>query len=364
MIGSGLWIAYLGIFRHIFEANYRVEHVEKGRRRPQGRAMAVPKSAEAGFRRHHHRSPHPNTTTICDVRAIGAQPEILQLEISMGARSANACHQLAKMRSSTFNFLLVALVVVLVDAAPQQDTAFFSPGSAGEEARIPRGQSVTLIILRWDDNQSDWNLLATGSAETSEHPTQDKKKAPLAGSNSTRSGSKDQPPAAVLKTLCDLLLSGYNSGHAPRSHEATVPPSASSTAGDKKDSWSSGTGSSADKTTGIADDQHDGTTRAHDPSSSMPAGAGNHSALAMTWCSQHFGDHLSVNSKPHQVPTINDDKASGNFTPPFSAGNGSKNSPSQSPPTVTPYEGPILTIKPTKESNNSKDPPGVKTSSP
>lgn len=65
--------------------------MEKGRRRPQGRAMAVPKSAEAGFRRHHHRSPHPNTTTICDVRAIGAQPEILQLEISMGARSANAC---------------------------------------------------------------------------------------------------------------------------------------------------------------------------------------------------------------------------------------------------------------------------------
>jgi len=288
------------------------------------------------------------------------------------------------MWSTTFNFLLVALVVALVDAAPRPDMTLPIAGSPGAElvgllpevthSHFSRGvadlmtlagrdyhpkataespiihstgskQKNRRMVYGWtpksfedgDNDQSNWELLATRPGETSELPPQDNKKGHPAGMNSTLSGSKGQPPAAVLKTLCDLLLSGHNSSDASGSLDASLP-SASSTAGDNKDPGSNSTGSLADNTTGIADGAHN-STQPLDQSSSMPAGAG--SELAMTWCNQHFGDPLSANSDPHQVPTINDDNssASGISTLPFSAGQTSKSSHPQSSHSLLPEEG-------------------------
>jgi len=291
------------------------------------------------------------------------------------------------MRSTTFNFLLVALVVVLVDAAPRPDSEVTLPisGSSGRTADIvgllpqvlhPRiftlihdppisrayhpvwtsGNPVThrreskqknrRMVYGWtpksyedgDNDRSNWELLATRPGEASQLPPQDNQKGHPAGLNSTLSGSKGQPPAAVLKTLCDLLLTGHKSSDASGSLDATGLPSASSTAGDNKDPGSNSTGSLADSSTGTADDAHN-STQPLDQSSYTPNGAG--SALAMTWCNQHFGGPLSANSAPHQVPTINDDNssASGISTLPSSAGLTPKSSQPQRSYSLIPGEG-------------------------
>ncbi|EFP88810.1 hypothetical protein PGT21_024760 [Puccinia graminis f. sp. tritici] len=287
--------------------------------------------------------------------------------------------------SSIFNFLLVALAVVSIEAAPHSDVQDSSEGwkptpNAGnvgedltrsigpeilhsqsekpiEKADLTRFPSTTTktrrMVYGWSpkgfdgdndesSNHSDLSLMAADSPETSEHKSKviTKQSAP-SGPTKPKAGPKAAPPAEVLKALCHSLLSG-ESGKSSDKSTGALSPAGKELAGKANSSTSWSPKSPAlEKTPGMATDPKlspnaTGSTLSGDRQ--VPAGNGDKYSAAMSWCHQFMNYSSSDTGASHSSSSVGPKPsvhANGTALPPSSpvdpSASGSKNDSKLSP---------------------------------
>ncbi|WAR60509.1 hypothetical protein PtB15_9B448 [Puccinia triticina] len=235
--------------------------------------------------------------------------------------------------STIFNFLMVALVVVSISAAPYSHSEFEAQsimpinGVGPERTRNigPRHTDLRPGVLRRSDtllmpktatprhtttktrrmvygwgprgfdekddgegsSQSDLSLLAADPAETSEHVSKVTKQSAPSGPTKPKNGTTAQPPAEVIKTLCHFLISGNSSEKGTvmlddkGNSSAIIPPKKSP--GITTDALAS---PSSNKTGG--DDKHNGK--------------GDKYYLALSWCHEYM-NHSSHDTGAHSGST-------------------------------------------------------------